>query len=751
VTEGEKCADLVRPLGLTATTSAQGAQSARKSDWGPLKGKEVVILPDNDEPGEKYAADVARLAYAAGARSVKVLRLPGLTQKGDDIEQWIEARKDLTPEQLKDAIERLADETSPEEPPDEGRQSDEVTEHGATVARERRPTRHPSQAESLIELGSQNAEFFCSTTDGKAYARVHEDGHYEVYAVRGPALKRRLTTLLYDERGTAPSSEAMKSAIDTLEAKAFSEGQQADVYLRVAKAEIEGKPVLYLDLADQDWRAVEIDDKGWRVVANPPVMFRRSKSMKPVPEPQHGGSLDPLWEFANVKDADDRRLLVATLCSYLRADGPYPILVLQGEQGTAKSTTTRVITRLIDPSRIMRSQPRNVEDLFIAATQSWVMTMDNLSGVPPWLSDALCRLSNGGGFATRTKYESEDETCFDAMRPIVLNGIDNIAERPDLMDRAVVLHLPIITGEQRLTEQGFWDRFAIESPKILGALLDAVAGGLRELGNVSPPSLPRMADFGRHGEAVGRSLGWVDGAFLAALDQNQDAANATLLGACPVTAAIKKFMDQQPAWTGTATELLDRLNRLVDEHTARSGDWPRDAKSLSNRLNRLAPSLRRDGLAVERRRVGKKRLITITNASPDNGRKSSSPSSSSSPEDRNLMPESDLERDDSENDDRHPSSPTAKDRHHGRPSPTVTDRHRSSSGNGQEIRRKPVPQDELACTRAEADDDDDDDDDLSPSESGDHADPFAVGSLGFLGKLSASGAAVAVAYEEGSL
>src|SRR5262249_18831070 len=152
----------------------------------------------------------------------------------------------------------------------------------------------------------------------------------------------------------------------------------------------------------------------------------------------------------------------------------------QGEQGSAKSTTTRVAAALIDPCSLLRSMSRDEHSLAIAANKSWVVTIDNLSGLPPWMSDALCRLATGGGFAQRTKYSDDDETIFRATRPIVLNGIDDIAERPDLLDRAIVLNLPRITTDQRRTEQEFWGLFAAAAPKILGALLDAVSGGLKQ-------------------------------------------------------------------------------------------------------------------------------------------------------------------------------------------------------------------------------------------------------------------------------
>src|SRR5262249_25055779 len=145
---------------------------------------------------------------------------------------------------------------------------------------------------------------------------------------------------------------------------------------------------------------------------------------------------------------------------------------------------------------------------------------DNLSGLPAWLSDALCRLSTGGGFATRQLYSDADEVFLDAVRPTILTGIEDIARRSDLADRTVYLHLPAIKETARRTEADFWAAFDAEYPRIFGALLDAVSGGLRKLPDVALDHHPRMADFARWGEAVWRALGNADGAFLETYGKN---------------------------------------------------------------------------------------------------------------------------------------------------------------------------------------------------------------------------------------
>ena len=102
-------------------------------------------------------------------------------------------------------------------------------------------------------------------------------------------------------------------------------------------------------------------------------------------------------------------------------------------------------------------------------------------GLPAWLSDALCRLASGGSFAVRQLYTDEDEVLFQAARPLLFNGIEDVISRPDLADRGIFLTLAPIGEQQRRSETELWREFEIARPRILGALLDAAVHGLQTL------------------------------------------------------------------------------------------------------------------------------------------------------------------------------------------------------------------------------------------------------------------------------
>jgi hypothetical protein len=189
----------------------------------------------------------------------------------------------------------------------------------------------------------------------------------------------------------------------------------------------------------------------------------------------------------------------------------------------------RAARGLIDPNEApLRRPARDDRDLMIAATNGWVVAFDNLSGVRPDLADALCSLATGGGFATRALFTDDDEKLFSAMRPIMVNGIADLATRSDLLDRAISLTLPAIPDDRRRDEALLWRRYERVRPGLLGALLDAVSAGLRNLPDVDLDRLPRMADFVKWAVACAPALGWEPERFLDAYAGNRGAATSRL-------------------------------------------------------------------------------------------------------------------------------------------------------------------------------------------------------------------------------
>ena len=321
----------------------------------------------------------------------------------------------------------------------------------------------------------------------------------------------------------------------------------------------------------------------------------------------------------------------------LRDRGPYPVIVLTGEQGSAKSNFSAILRALLDPNTApLRALPREDRDLFIAASNGYVLAFDNVSNLPTWISDTLCRLASGGGFAVRQLYTDQDEVLFDAARPVILNGIEDIVTRPDLADRAVFLTLAPIPEARRRPEAELWAAFEAQRPRILGALLDAVVVGLKRLPETRLPKLPRMADFAVWATACETAF-WPAGTFLAAYCGNRNQVVEGVIDADPIATTVRDLMTVRTVWTGTASQLLDDLTKQAGERVAKFKTWPESPAALGGRLRRAATFLRQIGIEIEFKLEGRgrTRTIRITTATPPaperEGARPSAPSTWSAP------------------------------------------------------------------------------------------------------------------------
>lgn len=461
----------------------------------------------------------------------------------------------------------------------------------------------------LLDL-TAGLELFC-TVDGHAYATLRVKNHYETWPIRSRGFKNFLINGYFRQYGTAPRDQAVRLVGDTLTARAICDGPQRQVFLRVAEDEHR----VYIDLGDPEWRVVEIDREGWRIVAHSPVKFRRPPGMCALPIPELGGSINELRTFVNVASETDFNAIIGCTLGAMRARGPYAILCLSGEQGTSKTTVARIYRALLDPAAPdVRAKPRDVQDLMIAAHNEYILAFDNLSHLPGWLSDALCRLSTGGGFRTRQLYSDLDETIIDVQRPVVLTGIGEVATRSDLLDRCIVVELPPIRPDRRRPEAEFWQNFRIAHGRIFGALLDAVAAARKNFPFQELENLPRMADFVAWVAAAESQFGWLPGTFAAAYDQNRAAAHEMALEASPLVAPLVLLLERGSEWRGTATKLLTAINHLGGDSTPKGRGWPKNAQALSVMLRTIAPDLRAIGIEVEHERTSdhtRERIIRL--------------------------------------------------------------------------------------------------------------------------------------------
>jgi len=455
------------------------------------------------------------------------------------------------------------------------------------------------QVDVLIGLAQNNNVELFYIDDFTTFAAITTaDGHREIHAVKSTEFRRWLRNGYFDLKKSAPSSEAMTSGVATIDAIAARKGKCRNVFLRVA--ELDGK--LYVDLCDSKWRAIEVGADGWRIVNEPRVLFRRKSGMLPLPTPAPEGSIDLLRPFLNLRNDDDFVLIVSYLLAALSPRSPYPVLAVAGAHGGAKSTLVELLRLLIDPNTTaLRTLPREDRELFIQARNSHLQAFDNLSSLPSWISDALCRIADGSGYSVRSLFTDDDEVLFGGARPIVLNGIEDFVVRPDLADRTIAVTLEEVDEDRRRSKHELLQDFEGAQPLILGALLDAMVHGLRRLPGLRLGRLPRLADFATWATACETAC-FHDGAFMDAFTRNREEAIRTVLEADIVAQTVLRFMEIREEWEGTATDLLDRLAAIAGEAATRKKSWPGAANALSGRLRRAAPFLRKRSILVERRR-----------------------------------------------------------------------------------------------------------------------------------------------------
>jgi hypothetical protein len=385
----------------------------------------------------------------------------------------------------------------------------------------------------------------------------------------------------------------MKAAIRTLCAHAKYNGARHEVHLRAAK--LGGK--IYLDIGDPESHVVEIDTTGWQMIQDSPVRFRRRAGMAALPMPERGGSIEQLRSLVNLT-GDGFVLYVSWLLDALCPGRPHPVLYLAGEEGSTKSTAAKIARSLIDPNIVpLQNLPMNVRDLFVNAHASYAPAFDNVSFISAAISDALCQIASGSGFAARKLYTDTGQVLIGGYRPVIINGLLNAINRSDLADRAVAVPMSRIADEQRCTEAELWGRFEAQRSQIFGALLDCVVRGLQRLPHARLQRLPRMADFALWSVAT---EAFAPGVFIRAFESAATEANEVVAEDNPVAVAIGAFMMGRDRWSGTAAELLRELSNHDRAEAAPSAwkTWPREPSSFGKRMREAIPVLRKMGVKV---------------------------------------------------------------------------------------------------------------------------------------------------------
>lgn len=579
--EGEKCADALISRGRVATTLDNGANSRWHKHYDKyFMDKEVIIIPDNDDAGKQYANRVNNKIINS-----KIINLPDLPPKGD-IYDWLNSGHTV------DELDLLPME------------SDSADKSTKTIKVE-------TEAETILRLVKENRTFLFHDTMNNLYASLVRGDHNEVWSIESKDFAIWLNKLYYCYKGKPARKDSINQALSVLSAQALFDNDEAiPLSNRVAKHE----DAFWYSLSNTKWQAVKITGDGWSVENNPPILFTQYRHQIPQIEPTSNGDVNKIFKYINIKE--NKTLFLCWLISCFVPDIPHAMPIFHGEKGAAKSTTCTLLKRLIDPSALetltLQSDSRSMA---INLQQHWFLPFDNVSAISVETSDTLCRAITGGGIQQRKLYSDADDYIFTFKRCLALNGINNVATRPDLLDRAILIELRRIPEENRQELSEIQRNFEKDLPSILGGIFDILSKAIKMYPSVKLSNLPRMADFARWCYVIGQALGGLGDDFILEYRLNYDCQNIEILNSDIVAVLMVAFMKEKSEWEGTMSELLNEISFLapIKGISTKTKGFPAYPNVLSRRLNGIKSNLKSAGISYKTIAKSDATYITINN------------------------------------------------------------------------------------------------------------------------------------------
>lgn len=598
ISEGEWDCMLLDQHGYPAITSTAGSQSFDKSWVDAFKsiGK-IYLAYDNDRnnAGQKGARRTASLFKEADI-TVFSISLPDLQNSEDKIDITDLFTKyegeNKFPELLKNA---------------KPFPTDKVTTGGTDDSEEKEKL---PITEELVELVlDSGCEIFLDSE--KEPVIVFPEKPLVAFPLRSKEFHRWLSGNYYDYSRKGFSNDVFSVVVNTLEGKSYQENQIVKLYNRVAFIE----NVIYYDLGN-DKNLVRIDSRGWEITNQSPAKFRRFKHQLIQVDPLKGGNLSEVLKYINITDPKEQLLLLTYFIAAFIPNIPRAVLVHTGDQGSAKSTGMRVIRSLIDPSSAeLLIPPHDIPELALAANHHYCLYFDNLSHLSDQLSDTICRLVTGVGFTKRKLFTDSEEIILNQIVAVGITGIINVATKPDLLDRCLILKFERISDEKREDEGGFWQQFNNEKPYLLGAIFAALSKALQIVPNLKLSRKPRMADYAKYAAAAAIALDSSSEMFLTAFAQNIKRQNYAAIEASAVAQIVIDFMSDKEEWEGTSSELYSLLKKAAEDANFEIGGrngFPKAPNWLWKKILPIHPNLNALGIYAYHDEVSKNSTIKLT-------------------------------------------------------------------------------------------------------------------------------------------
>ncbi|MFH0969749.1 MAG: toprim domain-containing protein [Patescibacteria group bacterium] len=583
ICEGEFDCMLLHSKGLSAISSTAGAGTF-KDKWVEKFShlKKIFIVFDRDKQGEDGSMMVAKKLSKIKDLAVHIITLPEDLGEKSDITGYFIRTKGSIEELLK-----LAQ-------PFDGKEADQEKEEDKKDNKQMAILRD--------NILNEDSIYYFLDQFKEAYVRVKVGNHYEIMKCESDRFKRWLHKKYFEITNDSPSSENLKRFSELIISLATFGKEKRVLSVRIAQQD----DAIWYDLGDDEWRAVRIDKNGsgWKIVDNPPILFKRCVQNEQV-IPERNGNIKRLLNFVNIKDLKQQVLFLVNIIVDFFPHIIRPLSVYFGSQSSAKSTVSRMVKNIIDPAGtellvLMGDQRELAQQL----SHHYLLAFDNLSGLSGGISDILCKAVTGAGLTKRKLFSDEENIQFNFRRALILNGINLMVVRPDLLDRSLLFQFERIKDDEMKSDEQFLKEFDAEKGKLLGAIFDVMSKAMKIVPTIKLSKLPRMADFTRYGCAVAEVLGYGKELFLDAYEENRKIQNKKAVEENPIAAAISIWMEQLvfDSWEGTATELLRELQKTAENEgiDTKSRKWPKDASALSRRINEVKVNLFLEGIEIEK-------------------------------------------------------------------------------------------------------------------------------------------------------
>ena len=428
--------------------------------------------------------------------------------------------------------------------------------------------------------------------------------------LRSRECRRWLAKLYYIESGKAPGSDSINSAILILEADAK---ETRIMFNRIAP---DGEGGIWWDMSDEWGRAIHITKEGWKILLNPPQIFKHYPHQKPLKTPSEKGSLLPLLDYIIINDPGHQLLSIITPITYLVPEVPHVIEIVSGSKGSTKSSRHRFNRMVIDPSAtplLALPSQKDLNQMVQHADHHYFLIYDNVTKIDEEQSDLLCRVVTGLGFSKRMLYTDDETVIRQLKRCVAINGINIPADKPDLLDRSVIQMADMMKDEKRKTEADINKKMEKDAPMVIRAFLDILVLAMNHYDGIKPIRNNRMADYTKWGYAISMAMGLETGYFANAYQANIDSQDEEVISSQPVADWLLKWIDYNKVtkYSGSASDIHQTLTEFAadtyNQDLKYIDDFPKGATPMGKKLKEIAPSLVSQGINIGYGKSGSRR------------------------------------------------------------------------------------------------------------------------------------------------